>query len=103
MGDRQNQPFQLSFNTYLSEGGLPGIAGHMRRHFRVCPYAEEAELAPPWAAGVAQDGEDKKPSNGGRWMYNRWRPGSQNGNPALNDDVEEVFRRWYPGFRPQAV
>ena len=28
------------------------------RHFRVLTLPEEAEMAPSWAAGVAQDGKD---------------------------------------------
>jgi len=30
------------------------------RHFRVCPYPEEAELAASWVAGVARQGNNKR-------------------------------------------
>jgi hypothetical protein len=33
------------------------------RHFRVCPYQEEVELAPFWAAGVARNGQMRKTPN----------------------------------------
>jgi len=41
------------------------------------------------AAGVGREGKDEKQrSNGGGWVYNRWRPGDQNGNPG-----EEALQR----------
>jgi hypothetical protein len=53
------------------------------RHFRAFPYSKEAELALSGAAGFARDGRDKRNgSDGGGWMYNRWWPGGQVGNPG---------------------
>jgi len=32
------------------------------KHFRVCPYPGEAELAPSWAAGVGRDEKKRAPT-----------------------------------------
>jgi len=56
-----------SFGQVLPGFSVPGVG-------RAGPFR---------APAVARDGKDEtNGSNGGGWMYNLWRPGSQNGNPG---------------------
>ena len=69
MGEKQNQPFQLSFNGSLkvdfqvsrvtSDGSLILIR-ELDERLLGFPYPEEAGLAPLWAAGLARGGKDEK-------------------------------------------
>ena len=66
-------------------------------------YPEERDLAPSWAAGVTRRGiNQENGSNRGGWMYNRWWPGRENGNPGRRGDRASQFARFCgvpSGFR----
>jgi hypothetical protein len=56
------------------------------KHFWVFRARARQSWSPSSAAGVARDGKDGENSDR---MYNRWWPGSQNGNPGLPGKTTE--------------
>jgi hypothetical protein len=100
MGEKQNQPFQLSFNASLkidfqgsrvtSDGGLIvvrelderlGLRELIAQHLTDSRRGKNTQL--PRATQAPREEElHPEGSKGGNWVYTGLEPGAENGNPG---------------------